>query len=264
MTMVSPAGRSNPRIRLARSLRQRKVREAEGLFLVEGTFHVGTAFAAGADIQDVIYVPELLDSPFAKELIAKMEGKGVACISTSADVFAGLSDKENPQGLLAIIRQSLTTLPSLAPSTSSVYVAIVSPQDPGNVGTIMRSLDAAGADALLLLDGGVDPYHPSAVRAGMGAHFWHPIVQASFPDFAGWAHSHGVHVYGSSAHATKDYGELQPQRPAVLLLGSEREGLSAEQMSICEQAVSIPMRGKVTSLNLAVAAGILLYELGRR
>jgi TrmH family RNA methyltransferase len=257
-------GRGNPKIKLARSLRQRKVRDAEGLFVAEGTFHLGTALEAGAPIEYVLFAQELLGSPFAKELLKKIEAKGISCFQTAPDTFETLSDKENPQGLIAVVRQGLTPLETLAPRASSICVAIVTPQDPGNVGTILRTMDAAGADGLLLLDGGVDAYHPGAVRAGMGAHFAHPIVETSFADFASWAQRRELHIYGSSAHATQDYSELRPERPAVLLLGSEREGLSAEQLSVCEQVVSIQMRGKVTSLNLAVAAGILLYELSKR
>lgn len=257
-------GRTNPKIKLARSLRQRKVRDAEGLFLVEGTFHIGAALEAGAPIEYVVFAAELLGSPFAKKLVADLQTNGIACFQTTADVFTTISEKENPQGLIVVVRQSLTQLSAFNPGGSSLNVAVVAPQDPGNVGTILRTMDAVGADGLLLLEGGVGVYHPGAVRAGLGAHFWHPIVQARFADFADWAHQRGVHVYGSSAHATKDYGELQPRRPAVLLLGSEREGLSAEQLGICDQVVSIPMSGKVTSLNLAVAAGILLYEMSQR
>lgn len=256
-------GRGNPKIKLARSLRQRKARTSAGLFLVEGTFHIGAASEANAPIEYVLVAQERVRPPFALELLTALEAKNIPCFQTSPDVFDTLADKENPQGLVAVVRQVFRPLAALAPQPTSLWVALVAPQDPGNVGAILRTMDAAGAEGLLLLDGGVDAYHPGAVRAGMGAHFLHPISQASFADFASWARQHGMHIYGSSAQATKDYGKLQAQRPAVLLLGSEREGLSAEQMKVCDQVVSIPMRGTVTSLNLAVAAGILLYEMSR-
>lgn len=262
-TNVEILARSNPKIKLARSLRQRKVRDAERLFLVEGTFHIGTALEAGAPIEYVLFAQELLGSSFAKELLQEIEAKGIPCYETAPDAFETLSDKENPHGLIAVIRQGLSPLEAFEPNITSLCVAIVTPQDPGNLGTVLRTMDAAGADGLLLLDGGVDAYHPGAVRAGMGAHFAHPIVETSFADFASWAQQRGLHIYGSSAHATQDYSELRPLRPAALLLGSEREGLRAEHLKACEQVVSIPMSGKVTSLNLAVAAGILLYKLSR-
>ncbi len=259
--MPSIKSRQNPKIKLARSLRQRKARGSEGLFLVEGTFHVGVALEAGSPLEYVICVPDLLDSPFAKELIGKLESKGIDCYSTTQEIFATLAEKENPQGLLAVARQRLEPLADFTLEPSSFAVALVAPQDPGNVGSILRTLDAAGAGGLLLLDGGVDAYHPSAVRAAMGAHFWMPIVEAKFSDFTDWARKNGIYVYGSSAQAELDYRKASYQRPCVLLLGSEREGLTQEQMAACEQVVGLPMRGKVTSLNLAVAAGTLIYDM---
>jgi len=262
--MQSITSRANPKVRLARSLRQRKTRDEEGLFLVEGTFHVGEAFESNAPIEYVFYVPELLDSPFAKELIGKLESKNITCYSATKDIFATLAEKDNPQGLLAIARQSITPLASFALAPSSFAVALVAPQDPGNLGSILRTMDAVGADGLLLLDGGVDAYHPSAVRAAMGAHFWKPIVLTTFSEFVAWAQPRSVRIYGSSAHAELDYRKAEYERPCVLLLGSEREGLTPEHQAACGQVVSLPMRGRVTSLNLSVAAGILLYEIAAK
>jgi TrmH family RNA methyltransferase len=121
------------------------------------------------------------------------------------------------------------------------------------------------ASGLLLLESSVDAYHPTAVRASMGAIFRHAVVTASFADFVRWARRQGYHIYGSSAHAEWDYRQVENyHKPAILLLGSEREGLTPEQCAVCERILLLPMRGKVTSLNLAVAAGVLLYTmLGR-
>ena len=109
-------------------------------------------------------------------------------------------------------------------------VALVAPQDPGNLGTILRTVDAVGASGLLLLDSSVDLYHPSAVRASMGAMFWLPVVSTSFADFVAWSRGHGYHVYGTSAHAPVDYQDVPAYAwPRILLLGSERQGLTEEQ-----------------------------------
>jgi TrmH family RNA methyltransferase len=139
-------------------------------------------------------------------------------------------------------------------------VALVSPQDPGNVGTILRTLDAVGADGLFLLDGGVELYHPTVVRSSMGVIFWKPVVQTSFDEFAAWASKGRYQLIGTSAHADVDYQTLVPSLPWILLLGSEQKGLSVEQTRICDVTVSLPMHGRVSSLNLAVAAGVLLYR----
>jgi TrmH family RNA methyltransferase len=130
------------------------------------------------------------------------------------------------------------------------------------VGAILRTLDAVGADALFLLEGGADPYHPSCVRASMGALFWKPVVQASFEEFVSRARSRGWRLIGSSARGRTDDRELRRGRvPTVLLLGSEQKGLSAEQLAACDRVVALPMRGRSSSLNLAVAAGVLLYAM---
>jgi TrmH family RNA methyltransferase len=130
------------------------------------------------------------------------------------------------------------------------------------VGTILRTLDAAGANVLFLLEGGVDLYHPTCVRASMGTLFWKPVLQASFAEFVDWAKANGIRLIGASAHAQVDYHDIHPDGfPWILLLGSEQKGFSEEQRGACDVTVSMPMRGKVSSLNLSVAAGILLYAL---
>lgn len=256
---------ANPKIKQARALRQRKERDATGLYLVEGLFHIGEALAAGAGIEYICYAPDLLEGDFAHRLIEQASADGVPCWATTTDIFAALAEKENPQGVLAVVRQRRAPLESLTPPVFPWGVAVVAPQDPGNVGAILRTIDAVGAGGLILLEGGVDPYHPTAVRASMGALFWHPVVIAHFDEWTTWACRHGYHIIGSSAHGDVDYRAVAAyKRPLILLLGSEREGLSPEQMAACEQVIRLPMHGRVSSLNLAVAAGILLYGILER
>jgi TrmH family RNA methyltransferase len=251
---------SNPLIKQARSLRQKKARDESGLFLVEGILHVGEAAQAGWDIETVLYAPGRLRSDFARELIDTLPGRGTRCQPVSESAFESFAEKENPQGIAALVRQRSLALEDM--TVNRLAVAVVTPQDPGNLGAILRSLDAVGGDALFLLDGGVDPYHPSAVRASMGTLFWKPFVQASFADFTAWARQRNCILVGTSARASVDYLAFQPAaRPVLLLLGSEQKGLSLEQLAACDERVSLPMRGRASSLNLAVAAGILLYAL---
>jgi TrmH family RNA methyltransferase len=139
-------------------------------------------------------------------------------------------------------------------------IALVSPQDPGNVGTILRTMDAVGSEALFLLDGGVELYHPTVVRSSMGTIFWKPIVQTSFGDFAAWAREQHCQLIGTSARGDVEYQTFVPERPWALVLGNEQKGLSPEQIKACDVTVSLPMKGRVSSLNLAVAAGVLLYR----
>jgi len=260
--MPTITGRSNNKLKEVRALKQRKARAETGLFVVEGIRHVAEAVEAGAPLEYLVYCPDLLTSPFARDLVQQQRARGLPVHATAPQVFETLSERENPTGLLAVVRQQRRTLDDLSPANLGWGVAVVAPQDPGNIGTIVRSVDAAGAQGLLLLDSGVDPYHPSAVRASLGSLFWVPIASAPFAEFAAWAKTHGYHIYGSSAHGAVPVSAVSAYaRPAILLLGSEREGLTPEQLAVCEQVIKLPMRGKATSLNLAVAAGILLYDM---
>lgn len=251
---------SNPQVKFARALRQKKAREENGLFLVEGILHVGEAAQAGWEIENLIFCPERLKSEFGNELVAELEGNGVRCLPVTEKVFDSLSEKDNPQGILAQVHQKNRSLETF--SAFKFAVAIVTPQDPGNVGTILRTIDAVGADGLIQIDGGVEPYHPSAVRASMGTIFWKPFFSATFQEFSGWAKAAGVRIIGTSAHASLDFRKTSlDNRPTILLLGSEQKGLLPDQMAVCDELIALPMRGRASSLNLAVAAGILLYAL---
>jgi RNA methyltransferase, TrmH family len=255
---------ANPRIKELRALRQRKEREESGLCLVEGIRVVGEALEAGAEVTALYYAPDLLTSDYALGLIRLQEERGTSVLPVAAELFRTLTDKDNPQGLIALVRRPLIALAGLAPSNLSWGVALVSPQDPGNIGTIIRTLDAVGAAGLILIDEAADPTHPAAVRASMGTLFWHPLVLTNWDEFVTWAHHHSYHLYGTSAHNAIPYTEVTSyQRPAILLLGSEREGLTEEQRAVCERLICLPMLGHATSLNLAVAAGVMLYEILR-
>jgi TrmH family RNA methyltransferase len=250
---------SNPAVKQARALRARKARLELGLFLVEGLHHIGEALEAGWKIETLIYSPELLISEFGAGLVQRAGEGGIRLLPVSAPVMQSLSEKDNPQGMLAIARQKSLGLDSLPPAQG--LVALVSPQDPGNVGTVLRTIDATGVGGLCLLDSGVDLFHPGLVRASMGTLFWKPVVQASFSDFVGWARGRHIQLIGTSAHADAGYRSFTPASPWALIMGSEQKGLSAEQLAACDVRLSLPMRGRASSLNLGVATGILLYGL---
>jgi TrmH family RNA methyltransferase len=244
---------SNPLVKQARALHQKKARAESGLFLVEGIHHVGEAISAGWDVKSVLYAPQLLTSEFAKNLISHLPAKTQP---VSVQVMESLADKENPQGIIAIVDQRRLSVDSLP--SPRLCVALVAPQDPGNVGTILRTMDAVGAEALFLLDGGVELYHPTVVRSSMGT-----IFQTSFQEFVDWARGRKYQLIGTSAHGDVEYQTFVPDRPWILVLGNEQKGLSREQSNACDVTVSLPMRGRVSSLNLAVAAGVLLYQYCR-
>jgi RNA methyltransferase, TrmH family len=256
--------KDNPKLKQARSLRQRSHRQARGLFLVEGIRHVGEAAASGERVQlnSIFYSPELLTSDFALNLIQQQSSLGIPCYSLPEKIFTSLAEKENPQGIIAVAQVQESCLEDLRPANFKWGVALVAPQDPGNIGTILRTIDAVGACGLLLLDNSADPYQSGAVRSSMGAIFWKLVVMASFSEFVAWAVRHQYSIYGTSARGSQDYREVkQYQSPLLLLMGSEREGLSEEQSAICQHLIRLPMQGRVSSLNLAVATGVFLYDV---
>ena len=185
---------SNPLIKQTRALHQKKARAESGLFLVEGIHHVGEAVSAGWTVESILYAPDLLTSEFAKNLILRPGTKPQA---VSTQVMESLSDKENPQGIIAIVHQR--QIPASSLKSPRICVALVSAQDPGNVGTILRTMDAVGAEALFLLDGGVELYHPTVVRSSMGTIFWKPVVQTSFKEFVEWSRGKSYQLIGTSA-----------------------------------------------------------------
>ena len=269
--MAAITSRDNPKVKQVRSLRQRKQREATGMFLVEGIHHVGEAVQAAAKginrtrIEYIFYSPDLLSSEFAIQLVQSQIREGTPCFSASEDIFRTLTEKENPQGILAVVRHKWSRLEELNPGNFPWGVALVAPQDPGNIGTILRTIDGVGAAGLILIDSSADPYHPNAIRASMGTLFWLPLARASLQEFKEWTRQHEFKVYGTSARGSMDHRSVENyQLPLILLMGSEREGLSPEAQEICSELVRLPMHGRVSSLNLAVAAGVMLYEIHDR
>lgn len=267
--MKNLISRNNPKIKqIYHLLRQQKQRAETGLFVVEGIHHVGEACAARATVEYICYAPDLLTSDFALQLVREQSDLGIQCYPVEKEVFAGLSKKDNPQGILAVARQPHWQLDNLSVDNFNWGVALVAPQDPGNIGSILRTMDAVGACGLLLLDDPAnsqfcaDPYHPSSVRASMGAIFWYPVISTNFMDFVSWVRAQGYHIYGTSAHASLDYRTVEKYvPPLILLMGSERVGLTAEQSAVCDVLLRMPMKGRVTSLNLAVATGVMLYAI---
>lgn len=223
---------------------------------------MGEAVASGSKIEAVIYAPDLLRSRYAQNLLDTQADKGIDCIPVSLEVFHSLAEKDNPQGIIAVVCIPANSIEQFDPIRSPWLVALVSPQDPGNIGTILRTIDAVGANGLILLEESAETHHPSVVRASMGAIFWIPYVHLRFDDFLAWRNRSGYTLIGSSAHAVKSFDSIkQYPYPCILLLGSERKGISSEQSAQCDYMVKLPMHGHATSLNLAVAAGVLLYDM---
>ncbi|GAP14530.1 rRNA methylase [Longilinea arvoryzae] len=252
---------ANPRIKEIRKLRERKERQATGLFYIEGLRIVGEAVQQGARIETLISAPELLISDFGQKLVQNHLEKGGQVLEVSEQVFQSFSLKEGPQGIAAILTQKWTRLADVTAQPGDCWVVLDSVADPGNLGTILRTSDSTGCRGVILLDQSTDPYDPSCIRASMGALFSQKLVKASFDEFLQWKKSSGIGVVGTSDKAEQDYHTYEYPRNLAILMGSERQGLQPRHLELCDAVVRIPMVGISDSLNLAVATAVVLYEV---
>ncbi|MDX3909659.1 MAG: RNA methyltransferase [Sphingobium sp.] len=252
-------GFSNPLVKRVRSLREKKFRKAEGLFLAEGLRILTEA-------REASMLPEMLfhagaDHPLARDLIDAMEAAGGDVIETSADILSKISGKDNPQAVVGVYRDRLTPLEQVDRGSADIWIVAQSLRDPGNLGTILRTGDAVGAGGLILIDDCVDPFSVEAVRASMGALFTQKIVAARWEEFIDWLRQGAGQLVGTSLNTTKDYQEVEYREPVFLLVGNEAQGLPEAYEAACDMLVKIPMLGKADSLNVAVATAVMAYEV---
>ncbi|HET8911394.1 MAG TPA: RNA methyltransferase [Ktedonobacteraceae bacterium] len=256
--------RNNPKIKQIRALLKRAERERTGLALIEGLRLVTEALRHPQFVHHIIVAPELLRSPYGQALLQDQRQKGLPCLYVSAEIFQSFSLKDNPQGIGAIIVQKWEALEQVRLSTEDYWVALEAVQDPGNLGTILRTCDATGCRGVFLLNHTTDAYDPTALRASMGAIFSQRLVKASFKAFDDWKRVHNYSVVGASDAAILNYRQADYPSPMILLMGSERQGLSPQQQTLCDLVVSIPMRGSSDSLNVSIATAVVLYEILHR
>lgn len=262
----------NPRIKAIRALSQRKRRQETGLFFAEGIRLAGEAVQTGADIETLVVAPELLRSDFGRDTVRRAEQDGVEILNVSVDVFQTLSMKDGPQGIGAVVRQKWTALDEVGPGRGDAAAKDASANDslgwltledvanPGNLGSILRTCDAVGAAGVILLGTTADPYDPEAVRGSMGAVFSQQVVRTSLKALVQWKRRFNMQMIGTSDAASVDYRKADYAPPVLLCFGGEQHGLSDELVDACDTVVRIPMAGRTDSLNLAVAAGVMLYE----
>jgi TrmH family RNA methyltransferase len=259
---------ANPLVKRVRSLADRKYRRQQGAFVVEGVQPVGRALEAGWEVEVLIVAPDLLIGTAAAilaGLVASHEGRGIRVAQVSAELFGRMSDREGPSGLAAIVRGGLTRPGDLPAGADSVYVALHDIGNPGNLGTIIRTADATGAAGVILIGHTADPFAPAAVKASMGSLFSVPVAHiADAGEFFRWASEAGVRVLATSGHADREHWTTTYRPPLAILLGSEGTGLPAEVLEQAGERIRIPMTGTAESLNLAVAAGVMLYEVRRQ
>ena len=252
---------SNPTVKRLRSLRDKKARKEEGLFLAEGLRIIAEARDSGRLPEIIMFSAEGARHTLAAEIIAATETAGGDAIETTPDILSKTSGKDNPQMLVAAYKQPDTSLSAIDRSSAPLWFAAQALRDPGNIGTILRTGDAVGAGGLILIDDSADPYSVEAARASMGAIFTQAVVKASWDEFILWLRSGPGQLVGTSLKATQDYLEVEYQQPSFLLIGNEQQGLPADYESECDFLVKIPMAGRADSLNAAIAAAVMAFQV---
>ena len=252
---------SNATVKRLRSLRDKKARRSEGLFLAEGLRIIAEARDSGRLPEIIAFSAAGAGHPLAAEIIAATEAGGGEAIETSPDILARMSGKDNPQTVIAAYRQPDLSLERIDPSAAPLWIAVQALRDPGNIGTILRTGDAAGAGGLILIDECADPFSVEAVRASMGALFTQGIAASRWDDFIPWLRGGPGQLVGTSLKAITDYLDAEYDAPCFLLIGNEQQGLPAEYEVECDLLVKIPMAGRADSLNAAIAAAVMAFQV---
>lgn len=245
---------------LARDLKRRKARERQGLFVAEGLRTVEELLRSSLALRGLLVSEQAESTPRAAALLADVESRGIELQRVSEADFASAADTEQPQGLLAIAEQPERTLASLALRDGARLLVLDGIQDPGNVGTLLRSASALGAVASLVLPGTVDPWNAKVVRSAVGLQFTQPPVLCTAAELLAFLRAQDCRLVGAAAEGEPVGRFRQPARLA-LAVGNEGQGLSAVLRDACDALVAIPMAPGAESLNVAVAAGILLHVL---
>ncbi len=252
---------SHPGVREVLALRQRQERERTQRFYAEGIRFVHQAVLTGAAIEKLVVAPEMLRSTAGRKIAGRLRDAGVSCLDVTPDLFRALSLATEPQGIGIVVRQRWKRLASLRPAGELCWLAHDVVNSSGNLGTNLRTSDSVGGAGVILLGEATDPYDPGTVRASMGAIFSQRFVRAGVEEFVAWKRRHGAMLVGTSPHAECDYRSVAYHKPLVLYIGCEQGGMAAEAQALCDVVVSLPMVGRSDSLNLAVATGVMLYEV---
>lgn len=252
---------TNDTVKAVRALHMRKEREATGRFLAEGLKFVGEALDQGRAPKLLLVGDNARPHPLLDRAKAETRKAGGEVVVVTHAILEKISRRENPQTVLGVFEQVYTPLSAIQPASAPCWVALEQVRDPGNLGTIIRTADAAGCGGVILIDDCVDPYSVEAVRATMGSVFAVAIARTTTAEFLAWRQTWPGSVIGTRLDAAHGYRDAAIQHPSLILMGNEQQGLTDTLAAACDVNVKIPMRGRADSLNLAIATGIMVYAV---
>ncbi|TLP43148.1 RNA methyltransferase [Cohaesibacter sp. CAU 1516] len=256
---------SNQHIKDIKALERRKIRNETGLFMAEGLQLVAFALEAGWVAETLVYAKNIKTHELVQQVAAKVYAKGGLILEVSEQVLSKITHRDNPQHVIGVFQQRFGTLSDLASDVEAaggdMLVAMEGVKDPGNLGTTIRTSDAVGASAMLLIGETTDPFSLEAVRATMGSIFHIPLYRATREEFLAWRQNWPGAIVGTHLKGAVDYRDVKPEDPVMVLMGNEQSGLPDAFADTCDHLVKIPMAGRAESLNLAVSTGITLFRL---
>lgn len=254
----------NSEIKELLKLRDRRGRERTGRFLIEGRREVERAAAANVRIERLYLQPDLPAAAGLRKLAEGLAITGVETVQLSEAAFARLSMRENPDGALALAETWETRLDDLDLPAEPVILVADSLEKPGNLGALLRTADAARADAVIVTGRGTDLFNPNVVRASMGSLFSRPVVSATADEASDWLQRRGFRIIATSPGAHRSYWEADYRKAVAIVLGSEHDGLPMDWLEAADDQVLVPMHGMADSLNVATTGALLLYEALRQ
>ncbi|NTF30563.1 TrmH family RNA methyltransferase [Rhizobium skierniewicense] len=255
---------ANPIIKDIKNLTQKKGREETGTFMAEGLKLVIDALELGWTIRTLVYAKNAKGKSLVEQVAAKTVASGGLVLEVTEKILSSITRRDNPQMVVGIFDQKWTDLKDIHPDSGQTYIALDRVRDPGNLGTIIRTADAAGASGVILLGDCTDPFSLETVRATMGSVFAIAVAHATVDAFLSWKKSAGVSVVATHLAGSVDYRTIDyKKKPTVLLMGNEQGGLPPELASKADQLARIPQQGRADSLNLAIATGVMLFEARR-
>ena len=254
---------ANPVIKKIRSLGIKKYRDETGLFVAEGLRHITEALEAGWTLDILAVAPEAKDHPLTQKAIAACTAAKGLYLEVGNKLLGRLTQRDNAQSVLGVFVQQWHRLDRITGKEKGLWIGLENIRDPGNLGTIMRTADAVGAQGIVLIGKTCDPFSTEAIRASMGSFARVNMIRATLPEFLDWRKDFQGRLIGTHLRTDTDYRHADVSLPLMLVMGNEQAGISDEIAAACDTLVKIPMTGKADSLNLAVSTGVMLYEIRR-
>jgi TrmH family RNA methyltransferase len=255
---------ANPLVKDIKALALKKFRDQQNAFLAEGLKLVIDALDLGWSIKTLVFAKAGLGNPAIEKAAARTVAAGGLVLEVSEKVLSAITRRDNPQMVVGVFAQKYLPLKDIRPAGDDVWMALDRVRDPGNLGTVIRTIDAVGAKGLILVGETTDPFSTETVRATMGSVFAVPVAKATTHEFLAWRKGFpglvvGTHLKGAVDYRSVDYAG----KPVLLLMGNEQQGLPDDLAAACDRLLRIPQAGRADSLNLAVASGVMLFEVRR-